>query len=164
MHEMEETKVQGRSYTSNHVKLLKHMDRLSIIQKGGRPKPVMFHMSPCNPCNLTCSFCCFANRNLKEMLTKEQMIKAVDQFAELGVLGMEFTGDKNALKKLHEDIFVNRGVRLSRDTIPNFPESEIIADCYEMDKEESDKINAAYDEMRLELLRIERLLKKDQKL
>lgn len=80
-----------------------------------------------------------------------------------GRFGMEFTGDKNALKKLHEDIFVNRGVRLSRDTIPNFPVSEIIADCYEMDKEESDKINAAYDEMRLELLRIERLLKKDKK-
>lgn len=101
MHEME-TKVQGRSYTSNHVKLLKHMDRLSIIQKGGRPKPVMFHMSPCNPCNLTCSFCCFANRNLKEMLTKEQMIKAVDQFAELGVLGMEFTGGGEPT--LHPDL------------------------------------------------------------
>lgn len=85
-------KVQGRSYTSNHVKLLKHLDRLEIIQKGGRPKPVMFHMSPCNPCNLTCSFCCFANRAMKEMLTVEQMTKAVDQFAELGVLGMEFTG------------------------------------------------------------------------
>jgi organic radical activating enzyme len=85
-------KVQGRSYTSNHVKLLKHMDRLQIIQDGGRPKPVMFHMSPCNPCNLTCSFCCFANRSMKEMLTVEQMKSAIDQFAALGVLGMEFTG------------------------------------------------------------------------
>lgn len=85
-------KVQGRSYTSNHVKLLKHLDRLQIIQNGGRPKPVMFHMSPCNPCNLTCSFCCFANRSMSEMLTVEQMKKAVDQFAELGVSGMEFTG------------------------------------------------------------------------
>ena len=27
-----EDKVQGRSYTSNHVKLLKHMDRLQLIQ------------------------------------------------------------------------------------------------------------------------------------
>lgn len=88
----EVSKVQGRSYTSNHVKLLKHLDRLEVIQSGGRPKPIMFHMSPCNPCNLTCSFCCFANRSMKEMLTVEQMEKAVDQFAELGVLGMEFTG------------------------------------------------------------------------
>jgi superfamily II DNA or RNA helicase len=80
-----------------------------------------------------------------------------------GRFGMEFTGDKKALKKLHEDIFINRGVRLSRDTIPNFPESEIIAECYEADKEDQDKINAAYDEMRLELLKIEKLVKKDQK-
>lgn len=94
MFDMEEKveKVQGRSFTSNSVKLLKHMDRLQIIQKGGRPKPVMFHMSPCNPCNLTCSFCCFANRNLKQMLTLDQMKSAIDQFADLGVLGMEFTG------------------------------------------------------------------------
>ena len=88
----DENKVQGRSYTSNHVKLLQHLDRLQIIQDGGRPKPVMFHMSPCNPCNLTCSFCCFANRSMKEMLTVAQMKKAIDQFVELGVLGMEFTG------------------------------------------------------------------------
>jgi organic radical activating enzyme len=89
---MSNGKVQGRSYTSNTVKLLKHMDRLTLIQNGERPKPVMFHMSPCNPCNLTCSFCCFANRNMKEMLTVVQMKKAIDSFAELGVLGMELTG------------------------------------------------------------------------
>ena len=68
-----------------------------------------------------------------------------------------------ALKKLNNDIFINRGIRLSRDTIPNFPESQIIAECYEMEKEDADKINAAYDEMRLELLKIEKLSKKDQK-
>jgi superfamily II DNA or RNA helicase len=80
-----------------------------------------------------------------------------------GRFGMEFTGDRKSLTKLSTDIFTNRGVRLSRDTIPNFPESQIIANCYEMDKEDQDKINAAYDEMRLELLKIEKLLKKDKK-
>jgi hypothetical protein len=80
-----------------------------------------------------------------------------------GRFGMEFTGDKQALKKLHEDIFVNRGVRLSRDTIPNFPTSELIAECYDMEEDAQKKIDAAYDEMRLELLRIERLSKKDKK-
>jgi len=109
-------KVQGRSYTSNHVKLLKHMDRLSIIQEGGRPKPIMFHMSPCNPCNLTCSFCCFANRSMKEMLTVEQMKSAVDQFAALGVLGMEFTGggEPTLHPKLDEMIeyIHNKGIKI----------------------------------------------------
>ena len=79
-----------------------------------------------------------------------------------GRFGMEFTGDKKALKKLHEDIFINRGVRLSRDTIPNFPESQIDAECYAVDKADQDKINAAYDEMRLELLKIEKTLSKDK--
>jgi len=80
-----------------------------------------------------------------------------------GRFGMEFTGDRKSLAKLNNDIFNNRGVRLRRDTIPNFPESQIIAECYEMEKEDADKINAAYDEMRLELLKIEKLAKKDQK-
>ena len=87
-----EEKTQGRTYTSNHVKLLKHLDKLKLIQDGKRPSPVMFHMSPCNPCNLTCSFCCFANRAMKQMLTFEQMKKAIDSFAELGATGMELTG------------------------------------------------------------------------
>ena len=79
-----------------------------------------------------------------------------------GRFGLEFTGDKKSLMKLHEDIFVNRGVRLTRDTIPNFPESQISAETYEMDKEDVDRINTVYDEMRLELLKIEKLLKKDK--
>jgi hypothetical protein len=85
-------KVQGRSYTSNTTKLLKHMDRLQVIQHGGRPQPIMVHMSPCNPCNLTCSFCCFANRAMGEMLTLDQMKSALDQFRDLGAVGLEFTG------------------------------------------------------------------------
>lgn len=79
-----------------------------------------------------------------------------------GRFGLEFVGGKKSLIKLHEDIFNNRGVRLSRDTIPNFPESQITAECYEMDKENVDKINSVYEEMRLELLKIEKVAKKDK--
>jgi hypothetical protein len=84
--------VQGRTFTSNVSKLLKHLDKIKLLQDKVRPSPVMFHMSPCNPCNLTCTFCCFANRTLKEMLTFEQMKKAIDSFVELGTTGMELTG------------------------------------------------------------------------
>jgi superfamily II DNA or RNA helicase len=79
-----------------------------------------------------------------------------------GRFGLEFVGNKKHLSKLNTDIFTNRGVRLRRDTIPNFPDSQIIAECYEMEKEDADKINAAYDEMQLELLKIEKQLKKDK--
>lgn len=84
--------VEGRTFTSNVSKLLKHLDKIKLLQDGKRPSPVMFHMSPCNPCNLTCSFCCFANRTMKEMLTYDQMVKAIDSFVELGATGMELTG------------------------------------------------------------------------
>lgn len=92
MAETSNNPVQGRSYTSNTAKLLKHMDKLQIIQNGGTPSPVMFHLSPINACNLTCSFCCFANRNLKQMLSLEQIKIAVDSFVELGTRAMELTG------------------------------------------------------------------------
>ena len=96
-------KVQGRTYTSNHVKLLKHLDRLQLIQDGKRPSPVMFHMSPCNACNLTCSFCCYANRNLKQMLTLDQAKKAIDSFHELGTRGMEFSVSKDEVVPYYVD-------------------------------------------------------------
>jgi len=58
---------------------------------------------------------------------------------------------QKVLKKLHTDIFVNRGVRLTRDTIPNFPASEIIAECYNMDDADAKKINQYHTEMQKEL-------------
>jgi hypothetical protein len=83
-----------------------------------------------------------------------------------GQWGMVFTEDikrrTEVLKKLHKDIFVNRGVRLTRDTIPNFPDSEIIADCYNMDDEEIKQINLIYGEMSIELKKLEKLIKRDK--
>ena len=84
--------VQGRSYTSNSVKLLKHMDRLINIQQKKSINPVMLHVSPINACNLTCTFCCFANREMKERLTLEQMKTCISDFSKLGLSGVEFTG------------------------------------------------------------------------
>jgi superfamily II DNA or RNA helicase len=79
-----------------------------------------------------------------------------------GTFGMEFSGDKRALNKLHKDIFLNRGVRLNRDTIPNFPESQIIAQCYDMDKTDTAKIEKIYDDLKLELSKLDKKSKKDK--
>lgn len=83
-----------------------------------------------------------------------------------GRFGLEFTKDmairQKVLKKLHNDIFVHRGIRLSRDTIPNFPESEIIADCYNMDEHDVKKINAHHKEMEAELKRLHTSIKRDK--
>jgi superfamily II DNA or RNA helicase len=83
-----------------------------------------------------------------------------------GRFGLEFTTDmklrQKVLKKLHTDIFVNRGTRLTRDTIPNFPESEVIADCYNMDEVDVKKINDAHEEMKKELKRLSKQIKVDK--
>jgi organic radical activating enzyme len=85
-------KVEGRTYTSNTTKLLKHLDKLKIIQEGKPPSPIMAHISIINACNLTCSFCCFANRDLTERLSKEKVFQALESFRKIGVTGVEFTG------------------------------------------------------------------------
>jgi len=83
-----------------------------------------------------------------------------------GRFGLEFTSDikvrQKVLKKLHKDIFINRGVRLTRDTIPSFPESEIIADCYNMDDEDVKRINKCHQEMKDELRKLAQLIKVDK--
>ena len=41
-------KVEGRSFTSNTTKLLKHLDKLKDFQDGKPPSPVMAHISLIN--------------------------------------------------------------------------------------------------------------------
>lgn len=69
--------------------------------------------------------------------------------------GLEFDYNKKSLVKLHNDIFVNRGVRLRRETIPNFPESFIEAKCYDLNNDTTIEINEIYSEMEKELKEIE---------
>lgn len=78
-----------------------------------------------------------------------------------GNWGLEFNNDPLVLKKLHKDIFTNRGVRLRRDTIPSFPSCEVIPEAYNMEDEDAKAINKIYDEMESELKRLERVKKGD---
>jgi superfamily II DNA or RNA helicase len=79
-----------------------------------------------------------------------------------GRFGLQFNNDKEVLKKLHNDIFINRGVRLTRDTIPNFPESQIDAECYNMEEDAQNKINNIYAEMEAELAKLRKKEKTDK--
>jgi superfamily II DNA or RNA helicase len=80
-----------------------------------------------------------------------------------GRFGLQFNGNKEVLRKLHKDIFVDRGSRLSRDTIPNFPDSQIIAEFYDMEEDAQQKINAIYSEMEAELAKLNKKVKKENK-
>jgi len=79
-----------------------------------------------------------------------------------GMWGMEFNNDPIALKRIHKFLFKNRGIRLKRDTIPNFPQTEIIVDAYNMDEESTQKIRDIYTEMRKELKVLNDKEKKDK--
>ena len=78
-----------------------------------------------------------------------------------GRWGMQFNNDKNALKGMHKALFSDRGTRLRRDEIPNFPECEVQVDPYNLDDADTKKINQIYDEMQQELKKIEKRIKKD---
>jgi MoaA/NifB/PqqE/SkfB family radical SAM enzyme len=93
--------INGKSFTSNNTKLLKHLDVLSELQDG-LARPIMVHLAITNVCNLNCSFCCFKNRNKKDKLTLEQIVKVLDSFYALGVRALEITGGGEPL--LHENI------------------------------------------------------------
>ena len=146
-------KVQGRSYTSNHVKLLKHLNKLEIIQKGGLPSPVMFHISPCNPCNLTCSFCCFANRKMKEMLTLDQMKKAIDSFSTLGAIvpsqSARIAPVETRLTRLF-DIRTLLKLLLLMNLINNMYNNQIVPVKNRYDKNNLQKVNKYLDIFRKE--------------
>lgn len=78
-----------------------------------------------------------------------------------GQWGLEFNDDPQILKRLNKQIFDQRGVRLRRDDIPNFPKCEVIAEVYNMDDEDALKINETYAEMERELAKLAKLEKKD---
>jgi len=79
-----------------------------------------------------------------------------------GRFGLEFNNNPEVLKRIHKELYSNRGVRLTRDEIPGFPESELIAESYDMDDESTLKINQIADEMYKELALIERKEKREQ--
>ena len=78
-----------------------------------------------------------------------------------GQWGLKFNNNPKILKRLHQQIFVQRGVRLCRDKIPNFPKCEITSDVYNMENEDAYKINEIYAEMEKELDKLDKTSKND---
>ena len=78
-----------------------------------------------------------------------------------GRWGWQFDNNKETLKNIHKMLFEQRGVRLRRDSIPNFPECEIEVEPYDLDSESTEKINEIYEEMHLELKKIDKKIKSD---
>ena len=92
---------------------------------------------------------------------KEYYKWAYDHGVYQGTWGLEFNNSPVALKQIHKYLFEHRGVRLLRDSIPNFPETEIIVNAYDMADEDASKIREIYNEMKKELKIIAEKVKAD---
>lgn len=71
-----------------------------------------------------------------------------------GSFGMQFNGSKSILKRIHHSIFPEYGTKISKESIPDFPECTIepmVFDC----NGNGEQINRAYEEMNSEIARIE---------
>jgi superfamily II DNA or RNA helicase len=55
------------------------------------------------------------------------------------------------LRKLHADLFLERGVRIRREDIEGFPDSEVIAEAYNIDEQSEKELKKIYEEMDREL-------------
>lgn len=115
-----QSKVNGKSFTSNTTKLLKHLPKLQGMQEG-KVSPVMVHVAPTNVCNLTCDYCCYGQRPIKGSLHKDEVKSALDQFRDLGTLGLEWTGggDPSMYKDIDEVIQHAENIGFKQGLITN---------------------------------------------
>ena len=81
---------------------------------------------------------------------------------EQGRFGWEFNGSKNALKKLNFDMFKERGARIKKSEIPDFPDCDVIAESYDMDDKSKEDINRILMEMEIELKALAKTCKSDK--
>jgi superfamily II DNA or RNA helicase len=70
---------------------------------------------------------------------------------EQGRFGWEFNGDKDVLRKLHADMFLDRGVRVRREDIKGFPDCDVMAEAYNIDDQSEKELKKIYEEMNREL-------------
>lgn len=108
-----------RSCSSNSTKLYKHLDRLSMLQRG-KVIPIMVHTMPTHRCQMNCVFCCFKNRKDKQLdMPFEVYREGVRNFRALGTKSVELTGGgdpslypwiNEALLFLKADLGMNIGI------------------------------------------------------
>jgi len=74
-----------------------------------------------------------------------------DHDCEKGRFGWEFGGNRDVLRKLHADMFLDRGVRIKREEIEGFPDCDVIAEAYNIDEKSEGELKSVYKEMDKEL-------------
>lgn len=90
---VEPSRIDLKDITSNgQGNLLRHPEKMALIQAGKTPSPIMVHLALTNVCDITCDTCCYANRKFTEELSLNQAHLAVENTRRLGTTGLEHTG------------------------------------------------------------------------
>ncbi len=85
------------------LKIFKHLDRLEKLKKNEKFYPISVDLSPTNICNHSCIWCCYGSalEGHKESLSRDEMLRIVNELASLGIKGINFTGGGEPLLNKH---------------------------------------------------------------
>ena len=73
-----------------------------------------------------------------------------------GRWGYSFNNDKHILQKLHKQILIDRGIRITREEIPDFPDCDIDALAYDIGRAGEISLKQIYADMKKELAALSR--------
>lgn len=91
----------SKSYSPySELKIFHHTDRIESLIKGERPAPIYVRVKPTNICNQKCYYCAYADNNVfnertvdnRESIPWDIMQGLIDDFIDIGVKGVTFTG------------------------------------------------------------------------
>ncbi len=92
----------------SNMKLFYHTDRIQKLLRGERCAPVYVRLKPTNRCNQRCYYCFYDNENNKNVYSErnvdraqeipsEKMKEIINDFADMGVRAVTFTGGGDPL-------------------------------------------------------------------
>lgn len=73
-------------------KIFHHIDRLNRWSNGELVRPVTFEIHPSNVCNHQCYYCVSQGFLDNHQMTGEELLKAIDKLAAMGLRGLIFSG------------------------------------------------------------------------
>lgn len=86
-----------QSYSTWGDKLLQHCDVLAEIQQLRHFSPITLQFAPTEICDSHCSFCSVEDRPFHTSIKGTDAIQVIDDFADLGIKSIEFTGGGNPM-------------------------------------------------------------------
>ena len=91
-----------KNYFLDGSKLLYHLPRVEKWLKGEQVYPVHVEISPSSGCNYRCILCCVDYKKHKlQNLSKELMLRIIDDFKEVGVKSFLLAGEGEPLLNKH---------------------------------------------------------------